>query len=214
MQLNAGAGIADSNTGSMKKSLILASGSPRRKQLLQGLGLSFEVRPVDADESLNPAETEHPAAYIAERKARLAHELYAGSWILACDTVVETLNNEGPLYLGKAKDREEAASMLKTLSGIEHTVRTGHCLVSPDGKYYSALPATKVRFRSLNARLLDWYLNTEEWTDKAGAYGIQGKGALLIQSLNGDYFNVVGLSLLAVDELYQKAGVDILEFAT
>jgi len=191
---------------------ILASASPRRKQLLEGLDLQFLVRPIDADESLDQGQQEHPAAYIARRKAKIAHMLYPDSWILACDTVVEIPETE-PVYLGKASSRDEARSMLLSLSDREHVVRTGHSLVSPGGDIYEMMPTTRVRFRNLNPRLLEWYLDTNEWTDKAGSYGIQEKGALLIESLSGDYFNVVGLSILAVDGLFQKAGLQLLDFS-
>lgn len=196
----------------MTAPLILASGSPRRRQLLQNLNLSFEVHPVDADENLDPKESRHPALYIAERKANLARSLFPDRWILTCDTVVESKTPGGPTYLGKAENRETARKMLQSLSGTDHIVRTGHCLVSPDGNILSAMPYTTVRFRPLSDDLLDWYLDTGEWTDKAGAYGIQEKGAILIDEIHGDYFNVVGLSVKCLDELFEKAGTSLGQF--
>lgn len=192
--------------------LILASGSPRRKQLLQNLDIAFEVHPVDADESLDANEARHPALYIAERKAELARTLFPNRWILTCDTVVESKSPEGPTYLGKAENRSAARQMLESLSGTDHIVRTGHCLISPAGKLHSTAPATTVRFRPLSDDLLDWYLDSNEWTDKAGAYGIQEKGAILIDEIHGDYFNVVGLSVKCLDELFEKAGTSLGQF--
>ncbi|MCB1167054.1 MAG: septum formation protein Maf [Leptospiraceae bacterium] len=186
--------------------MILASASPRRRQLLQSLGIDFECRPVDADESLDPQEQEHPALYIAKRKSDLALKLYPGHWIVACDTVVESPQGQ---YLGKPSDRDDARRMLLALSGKWHRVVTGHVVASPGGEIASAATATSVRFRELDERLLGWYLNSEEWTDKAGAYGIQEKGTLLVQELRGDYFNVVGLSLTTLYELFLGLGADL-----
>lgn len=196
----------------MRSILQLASASPRRKQILENLKLRFEVHPVDADESLDPALNSHPALYIAQRKAKQAHAQHRGKWILTCDTVVETENTNGPVYLGKARNRNEAQSMLEALSGRKHLVRTGHCLVTPEGQFHTALPETRVQFRELDDRLLDWYLDSNEWTDKAGAYGIQDQGALLIESIEGDYLNVVGLSLIALYGLCKEAGINLLDF--
>lgn len=267
----------------MPPALILASASPRRREILARLDLNFQAHAVDADESLNPAEKRHPALYIAERKARAAQERFPGHWILACDTVVESqLNsretetlpshsalqhnraehtagpgadnranaradatdadgadnrantrtddrrgdgtdddpgpgtgpNAGghPWYMGKARNVHEARQMLEHLSGREHLVCTGHVLISPDGTVRSEVTVTRVRFRTLDDALLQWYLNTEEWTDKAGAYGIQGYGCMLVERINGDYLNVVGLSPVTLDRLFALAGSQLLDF--
>ena len=216
--------------------LILASASPRRKEILAGLNLDFSVRPVDTDESLDALEKRHPALYIAERKAQQAHRDFPGSWIIACDTVVEaqglpaqpsledrnhsgashTAVSSGPLYLGylgKASDAAEARQMLEHLSGTEHFVRTGHVMVSPEGRFEWELTSTLVRFRELDENTLQWYISTGEWKDKAGAYAIQGYGCLLVEEIQGDYLNVVGLSPAALDRILWRSGRRLMDFA-
>ena len=213
--------------------LILASASPRRKEILAGLNLDFSVRPVDTDESLDALEKRHPALYIAERKAQQAHRDFPGSWIIACDTVVEAeglpaqppledRNHSGashtavssePLYLGKAANAKEAHQMLEVLSGAGHFVRTAHVMVSPDGRFESELTSTGVRFRTLDKRTLEWYVGTGDWKDKAGAYGIQGLGCLLVDEIQGDYLNVVGLSPVALDRILERFGLRLMDFA-
>ena len=170
-------------------SLILASGSPRRQELLHLVEEDFIVHPVDADETL-PAgmPVDMAAIYLADKKAAMAAAEFPEDIVIGCDTVV-ILEDE---IMGKPKDRDDARRMLQALSGRTHTVMTGVALYL--GKQTTAFTAeTQVTFYPIDAAEIEAYLDTGEPFDKAGAYGIQGKGALLVRGIEGDYFNVVGL---------------------
>ncbi len=192
--------------------LLLASASPRRAEILRRIGVSFTVLPADADESvsasLSPAET---VAALSLRKARAVFSkceaenlLFDGKAagkeipILAADTMVE----RGGRLLGKPHDEEEALQMLHTLSGKSHTVHTG-VTVLYRGKEVSRTVATEVFFRTLSDEEIRAYVKSGEPLDKAGAYGIQGKGALLVEKIVGDYDNVVGLPAAALYTLFR-----------
>lgn len=177
--------------------LILASGSPRRRDFLAELGLAFEVRVTDIDETPQPGE--QPAACVA----RLSREKAQGvdlptAWVLAADTVVAV---DGEI-LGKPGDADEACAMLMRLSGRWHEVWTGFSLCrQATEKLCTHTVCTKVRFLSLTPELCRAYVNTGEPLDKAGAYGIQGKGCFLVPEINGSYTNVVGLPMTEVLEV-------------
>ncbi len=192
--------------------LLLASASPRRAEILRRIGVSFTVLPADADESvsalLSPAET---VAALSRRKARAvflkceAEKLLfdgkaAGKEIpiLAADTMVE----RGGRLLGKPHGEEDALQMLRTLSGKSHTVHTG-VTVLYRGKEVSRMVATEVFFRTLSDEEIRAYVRSGEPLDKAGAYGIQGIGALLVEKIVGDYDNVVGLPVAALYTLFR-----------
>jgi septum formation protein len=138
-------------------------------------------------EELLEGEPEEVAAENARRKA-LAVAAAAGEPVLGVDTVVSI---DSRIY-GKPGDRDEARETLSALSGRRHAVISGLCLVEPDG-VHAATATTLVDFRTLDERLLDWYLETGEWRDRAGGYAIQGRGAALVKAIEGDYLNVVGL---------------------
>ncbi len=187
---------------------ILASGSPRRRQLLEQIGLrDFTVRPTDADESL-PAGI-HPGEAVERLSARkgMAARLQAGpeALILAADTVVAL---DGAI-LGKPGGREEAVSMLTALSGRTHQVYTGVTLIRGE-QILTEHEVTAVTFRPLAAAEIDAYVQSGEPMDKAGAYGIQGLGALLAERLEGDYFNVMGLPLCRLGRMLARFGLDLL----
>lgn len=193
--------------------LVLASGSPRRRELLGSLDLAFRVRPVDLDESLRPGE--EPEAYVrrlAREKARERGE--AGELVLAADTVVVL----GGRVLGKPRDEEEAVSMLGSLAGREHTVLTGVCLLRPEsGAEGGAAEAhtvesSRVWIAPLSLERRRWYAGTGEPMDKAGSYAIQGLGAVFVERVEGNYTNVVGLPLPAVARLFEELGHDLLAF--
>jgi septum formation protein len=179
---------------------ILASGSPRRRQLLEQLGLAFEIRSSDVDERLLSGEG---PAEAAERLARAKAERRtdAGSLTLGCDTLVA----HGDAVLGKPDSAREAAAMLERLSGEEHTVYTGIALASA-GRVESAVEATRVWFRHLTASECAEYAATGEPLDKAGAYGIQGFGAAIVDRIEGDYFNVMGLPIRRFLQLLEAFG--------
>ena len=187
---------------------ILASGSPRRRQLLEQIGLrDFTVRPTDADESL-PAGI-HPGEAVERLSARkgMAARLQAGpeALILAADTVVAL---DGAI-LGKPGGREEAVSMLTARSGRTHQVYTGVTLIRGE-EILTEHEVTAVTFRPLTAAEIDAYVQSGEPMDKAGAYGIQGLGALLAERLEGDYFNVMGLPLCRLGRMLARFGLDLL----
>lgn len=180
--------------------MILASRSPRRDELLRRLGLEFALRYPDVDESLLPGED--PAA-AAQRLARLKAEAAVddGALVIGCDTLVV---HRGRI-LGKPEDAASAVEMLKQLQGERHVVYTGVALAEP-GRVESAVEATRVWFRSLDPRECEEYAGTEEPLDKAGAYGIQGFGAAIVERIEGDYFNVMGLPLKHLLSLFRRFG--------
>jgi len=186
--------------------IILASGSPRRESLLRQLGLVFEVVVADIEEP-SPEPDESLADWVqrcAALKASAAARQFDDALVIGADTVVV----EGQV-LGKPRDANQAAQMLARLSGRTHDVLTGLALVTPAGKVCSACETTRVTFRSLSLREIDAYVGSGEPMDKAGAYGIQGRGGLFVTRLEGCYFNVVGLPLARLGTMLQDAGVSV-----
>ena len=185
--------------------LILASQSPRRQELLRRIGLQdFTVLVSEADESYDPAWTpEDLVSRLSARKAAAVAAL-AGPVpiIIAADTMV-FLDDE---RLGKPRDEADAFRMLSELSGREHTVRTGVTVRQGD-TVRTEVEATAVRFRPLTAEEIWCYIRTGEPMDKAGAYGIQERGALLVEGIRGDYFNVMGLPVLRLGRMLQAFGL-------
>ena len=185
--------------------IILASGSPRRRELLKEIGLEFEVHKPEADES--HSENEKPEE-LCERLSRLKALAVAREFpdclIIAADTIVVI---DGKI-LGKPHDKNEAFTMLKTLAGREHEVLTGISVCLKE-KIITHSESTKVKFRDLNDSEILAYISTGECDDKAGAYAIQGKGSLLIESLNGDYYNVVGLPLCTLGKILENFGIKL-----
>lgn len=168
--------------------LILASASPRRKELLSLYGIPFTVRAADIDETMDPGQ---PAAAEVERVSRLkalAIPRTPQDVVVAADTIVVCDNR----ILGKPKDPEDAVSMLNLLSGRDHQVMTG-CTVLMGDEIRSFTEITDLHFRKLTQGEIRRYVGSGEPMDKAGAYGIQGGAALFCQRLSGDYYNVVGL---------------------
>ena len=181
--------------------VILASVSPRRRELLQLLGLAFEVAPADLDETWRNGEP--PAAH-AERLARgkAAARARPGAVAIGADTIVVV----DDAILGKPSDGAQAAAMLRRLAGREHEVYTG-VAVAYDGRTASGSSRTVVRFRTLDDDTIREYVATGEPMDKAGAFGIQGYGAVLVERIDGDYFTVMGLGLGLLVELLGRVGL-------
>ena len=182
--------------------LILASASPRRRELLAQAGLSFAVVPAHIDESRRASES--PTAYVerlAIEKANAVHSLHPDALVLGADTTVE-INGHA---LEKPVDRTDAKRMLRALSGRTHHVHTGLALLSPHASR-THLETTSVTFREIDEAGLEHYLASTEPYDKAGAYGIQGYAARWIPRIEGDYFNVVGLPLAATVRLLRELG--------
>lgn len=191
----------------MMQPLILASGSPRRRELLTAMGLPFEVQASTVDESLISAD--HPRTFAiraAFAKARdVASRVEHGRWVLGADTVV---TRDLVLY-GKPRDRQHAHEMLSILAGQSHQVITGIALVQAGGSTAHLNAAqTNVWFKSLTADQIADYVHTGEPMDKAGAYGIQGAGGALVSHIQGDYFNVVGLPCGLLATLLEEAGLE------
>jgi septum formation protein len=180
-------------TSAQPPTLVLASASPRRRELLAQIGLTpAAIDPADIDES--PQLHELPAAYarrIALAKARPVALRNAGTFVLAADTVVAC----GRRLMPKAEDAATARQCLTTLSGRRHRVLGGIAAVAPDGRERVRVITTTVCFKRLTAEEIDGYLSGGEWRGKAGGYAIQGRAAMLIPWISGSYSNVVGLSL-------------------
>lgn len=169
--------------------VVLASNSPRRKELLRLIFPNFEIEPADIDESRadNVALDQMPA-FLAQQKAAQIHQKHPDDIVIGCDTGVFIDN----MMLGKPGSDKSAFEMLKLLSGRTHRVITG-CAVMQGDQTVIFSQTTEVAFYPLSDEEINRYIATGEPNDKAGAYGIQGKGALLVREIRGDYYNVVGL---------------------
>jgi septum formation protein len=179
--------------------LILASASPRRRELLEQLGFALDVRPADTDET--PLAGEAPRDYVL-RVAREKARAIAGETVLAADTAVVL----GSAILGKPRDGQDARRMLRALSGVPHEVLTGVCVRS-GATERTALVSAEVRLDPLSDAQIDWYVSTGEPLDKAGAYAIQGIAGAFVRELRGSVSNVIGLPLAETLALLREAGV-------
>lgn len=187
--------------------IILASASPRRQQLLKLIGLDFEimVSEVEEDNTKDMLPEELAIAQAIDKAVAVSKRVSAGAVVIGADTIVVV---DGQVF-GKPKDRMEAVQMLTVLAGREHTVISGVAVVQGK-KVVSGSSATTVTFRSLSQSQIERYVDTGEPMDKAGAYAIQGRGALLVESISGCYNNVVGLPLGRLAELLQQIGIGLL----
>ena len=189
--------------------LVLASSSPRRLELLNRQGLHPTVEPADIDETPRPGEAaEHLVRRLAEEKATVVRDRTDAPLVLAADTMV-VIDGEA---LGKPHDDATSASMLRRLSGRRHEVLTGVAVAVAD-RVVTDVARTGVDFRVLDDELLAAYVATGEGLDKAGAYGIQGRGALLVERVDGPYDNAVGLPIVTVDRLLGEVGSSVLALA-
>lgn len=188
--------------------LILASGSPRRAELLQKMGLSFTVQPSNTEEILEPGLTpQQEVISLARQKAEAVYaSLQEEAVVLSADTVVVL----GDKILGKPGDEEEARAMLRALSGRSHLVLTGVTVMGPRGTACHC-EETEVYFRALSEGEIQRYVASGEPMDKAGAYGIQGTAMLFVEKLVGDYYNVVGLPVMKTGLMLRQAGIPVLE---
>ena len=190
--------------------IILASQSPRRRELLERMGIShFDIIPAKGEERAQPGLT--PERLVEELSRQKAAEIAAAhpdALIIAADTVVAV---DGTV-LGKPHDRDDAVRMLQTLSGREHTVYSG-LTVCWQGRSVTQHEATAVRFRPLSQDDIHHYVSTGEPMDKAGSYGIQGYGCTLVEGISGDYYNVVGLPVCRLSQILSGFGVDPLAMA-
>jgi septum formation protein len=185
--------------------LILASGSPRRRELLTAAGIPFTATSADLPEIQRPGESPRAFALrMAEEKARAVAVDHPGEDILGADTIVVV---EGEV-LGKPQDAADAARMLRRLSGREHEVITGVCLIRAGSSARTEAVTTVVRFVDLTEREITDYISSGEPMDKAGAYAIQGLASKWIPEIRGEYANVVGLPVATVWKMLREAGVD------
>lgn len=194
------------------KRIILASASPRRRELLEQIGVNFEVKVSGAEENITTA---HPGEAVKELSALKGREVFTGIsgdvLVLGADTVVAADGN----ILGKPGNREEAVRMLEYLQGKTHQVYTGVTVFVREGgkeRQNSFYEKTEVTFCPMDCREIQSYVDTGESSDKAGAYGIQGKSAVFIKKIDGDYSNVVGLPLSRVYQEIKQMGIDIREW--
>lgn len=190
--------------------LVLASASPRRRELLLDLGLQFQVVPADVDEGPIAAAIRDPerlVSALAEAKAKSVSSKHPEALVIGADTVVVL---DGAI-LGKPADEIEAKAMLARLSGRTHRVYTGVAVVHGRSRRTKVCAeVTGVTFGTLTAEVIERYVRTGEPLDKAGAYGIQGLGATLVERVDGCYFNVVGLPIYRLARLLEEFGLDVL----
>lgn len=191
--------------------IILASASPRRRELLRTVGIDPVIVPSDADETVDPSlPPDEAAVLLADRKARQVADALrkageAQGVVIGADTVVY-LDGE---MLGKPRDEADAVRMLGKLQGKEHQVFTGVCVLDVAGtKRLAACRTTFVRMKPLDEARIRRYVATGECFDKAGAYAVQGRGALLVESIRGCYYNVVGLPLSLLDDMLAEFGIE------
>ncbi len=190
------------------KKIVLASSSPRRKQLLKQLGLEFEIVPSEIEEKLNPRlKPRHQVEELALKKAESVAGQFEDAIIIGADTLV-ALNEE---VIGKPKDKNEAKRMLKKLRGRQHSIFTGFVLIDTLNKRTIIKSIeTKVWFRKLSPSEIANYIERENVLDKAGAYAIQNLGSLFVEKIEGDYFGAIGLPLFTLAKELKKLGVDVL----
>lgn len=185
------------------KRFIVASASPRRRELLKNVGYEFEIIPSDADENLPEGLTvEEAVSLLAKRKALAIFESNKDAVVLGCDTVVAL---DGKI-LGKPASREEARAMLRFLSGRTHKVITAVCICDGE-KEVTFADTTEVEFYELTDEAVESYVATGECDDKAGSYGIQGYGSVLVKGIKGDYFSVMGLPVARTVRVLSDFGI-------
>jgi septum formation protein len=187
----------------LREKLVLASGSPRRAEILERAGWPHEIIVAGIDETVLP--NEEPAAYVqrlARSKAEAVASRLSEGVVLGADTTVVVADQ----ILGQPVDDDDARRMLRLLNAKWHDVLTGVAVVRVGGETRVAYETTRVRFAEMREQEIDWYIATREPFGKAGAYGIQGKAALFIEEIEGDYFNIMGLPIRLVYELSDLRG--------
>lgn len=190
--------------------IVLASGSPRRKEILENMNLKFDIIKSEIDETT--IEGESPEDLVKRLSYEKAHDVAtrnSDSIVIGADTVVVLDGN----VLGKPKDKEDAFNMLREMSGREHSVITGISMLCLDLKNeVSDFCVSKVKFKNLSDEEIYSYIETGECMDKAGAYGIQGLGGLFVEYIKGDYFNIVGFPISSASEIFKNYfNIDLLK---
>lgn len=189
----------------LKHGIILASASPRRAAIFRQMGFPFKQVPSKIEEEERDASPAEFARQMACAKAKAIGDKRTNSIVIGCDTVVVL---DGKIF-GKPRNSKEAMRMLSALNGKCHQVCSGIAVAFPGRRMVSGVETTKVLFRKLEKKELQWYVNTGEPLDKAGAYGIQGKGAVLVKRIEGCYYNVVGFPLSKFAELMKKCNLGL-----
>ena len=188
-----------------KEKIILASGSPRRKELMTQAGIDFKIHVADIDESkVDPGMApENYVCFLSETKAQAVAEHYPDAWTIGADTIVAV----GNTILGKPAGHRQAVTMLTQLSNREHSVFTAFTITRPNSDdLLTRVVNTRVRFKALSNDEINWYADTGEPYDKAGGYGIQGIGAFLVKEISGSYTNVVGLPVCELIDALASLG--------
>lgn len=196
----------------MEKRIILASKSPRRKQLLEQIGLKFEVRESEYEEDMTAmADPIRLVKFLALKKAEAVAQYYTDAIVIGADTFVIF---EGK-FIGKPKDRADAQRMLRTLSGKTNIIITGFAVIDTStGKVVNDYDQAEVTIKELTNEDIENYINTGEPMDKAGAFGIQGVGAVIVEKVDGDYHNIMGLPLSRLYSELKEFGIDALAHAS
>lgn len=189
------------------KQIILASTSPRRKELLEKIGLKFKIVASNYEEKMDvKLKPKELAKYLSLQKAKCVAKEHKNAIVIAADTFI-VFNDE---ILGKPKSEDDARKMLRKIQGKPHSVITGFTIIS-DGKAVSKAVETKIFVRKLNSKQIDKYIKSENLLDKAGSYAIQeGLGSIIVEKIEGDYYNVVGFPLIELTEELKKFGIDVL----
>ena len=190
------------------KTIILASASPRREELLKIIGLKFKVEPSNCQENLSlDLEPHELAKSLSLEKARLVAQNHKNALVIAADTFIVFKDK----ILGKPNTETEAREMLEILNGQHHLVITGFTIIDTDtGGSVSKAVETKVYLKKLSSNEIDAYVKSKEPLGKAGAYAIQGLGSVIVEKIEGDYFNVIGLPLSALAESLKEFGIQVL----
>jgi septum formation protein len=188
----------------MPLSLVLASSSPQRRLLLQGLGMEFIVDPSNVDEdACTERDAAKRAAHLARLKAQDVMGRHPGACIIGCDTLVQAPSGE---ILEKPMDAADARRMLRLQSGGISLVHSGLCVIDAAGQAYEGLSSSSVHFAPLSDEDIDWWIDTKEWEGRSGAFQIDGRGQLMIERIEGDWTSVVGLPVFLLGRLLGKAG--------
>ena len=186
--------------------MILASKSPRRKEILNDFGFDIKIDSIDIDEVSDKIEIVDQLMDISKKKSEEVAKKYPDEYVVSADTAVIV---DGEM-LGKPKSESEAKKMLEKLSGRNHKVITAYTVFNLSKEIaHSSYDTTVVYFKKLTNKEIDWYVGTREPMDKAGAYGIQGKGTILIEKIEGDFYNVMGFPMSKFYEDLKSLGLDI-----
>jgi len=194
----------------MQRELVLASASPQRYALLEGLNIPFEVCVTGVEDESDVSHTDpvERAQFFARLKAERAHAVHPDAWIIGCDTLVVAA--DGTL-LEKPRNEDEAHAMIELQSGKTSLVHSGLCVMNPRGEKQEGMSTSAVKFKQLSSAEIDWWIGTRLWEGRSGSFQIDGPGQLMIERIEGDWSSIVGLPVFLLGELMKKAGWDIFE---